>query len=159
MNKIMRFALVLAVLAVVAFAAVSGTVWAGKSVAPAASAPEAGAEASNGISTVRPEGCGAVVPVDSTVSSLCGIATIVSGNGQEIGTSTLGNRPDGFANKKVNVNLTKPGDAKLCFGAKNGGVIYFYNVATETWIPLLTTVENGIACAQISFSGSYVLGK
>lgn len=159
MKKYLRFLLILAILVVFVAVAGSQTAWAGKLAAPAAGLSNAMDNSVSLLTTVRPEGCGAETPIDGTVSTLCGIATIVSDNGRNIGMSYLGNRPDGFKNKKVSVLFSEPGGAILCFGAKDGGTIYFYNMGIETWVPIATTVENGIACARIYASGDYVIGK
>jgi hypothetical protein len=159
MNKVLRFFLILAVL--VGFVAVAGsqTAWANKVAAPVAGSADAAANTTNRLTTVSPGGCGALVLVDRTVTSICGIATVVSNNGEEIGTAFVGNRPDGFKNKLVTILLNRPGDAILCFVARHGGTIYSYNAETQLWTPLATTNDHGIACAQISTSGDYVLGK
>jgi hypothetical protein len=52
------------------------------------------------------------------------------------------------------------GSAKICFAAipQQISVVYFYNLyaANAAWVPLETTVENGIACAAGPKSGVYV---
>jgi hypothetical protein len=52
------------------------------------------------------------------------------------------------------------GSATICFAAipQQQTVVYFHNLydANPTWVPLETTVENGIACAAAPKSGVYV---
>jgi hypothetical protein len=52
------------------------------------------------------------------------------------------------------------GSATICFAAipQQISVVYFYNLysANPAWVPLETTVENGIACAAGPKSGVYV---
>ena len=159
MNKTMRLVLIVAVLVCTVIAAGSQTAWASKPAASVA-APAAAAQGVEGLTTViPPAGCGSQTPVDETLSTLCGVATIVSDNAKLIGTSYLGARPDGFKNKKVLVTLWDAGSASLCFVARSGGTIYFYDTTLQKWTPIFTTVTNGIACAQITQSGEYVLGK
>jgi hypothetical protein len=56
---------------------------------------------------------------------------------------------------------TEDGSWTICFAArpKKTMTIYYYpdNLETvgTTWIPLETTVENGIACAPANYSGVY----
>ena len=159
MNKYMRILLVLALL--VGFVAFAGSqaAWAVKPAAAPAAGASSMANSVSGSTVNPPSGCGSDVPVDLGATTLCGVATVASDNGELIGTSHLANRPEGFKNKMVVVTLFNEGTyGQLCFAARKGGAVYFQNPVTMLWSPIFTVVENGLACASIFQSGNYVLG-
>ncbi len=162
MSKNMRFVIVLVVLAVIVVVAGSRTAWASKAIfgqqpAPVAGNAESDQAASPKIGTVSAQNCGDSVRVlTGEFKSICAIATITAVGETDL-VAILSPDESAFETKLITV-FFEMGSAQLCYAAPDGGVVYFRALHTKDWLPLITGVENGIACAFIAEDGDYAFG-
>jgi hypothetical protein len=52
---------------------------------------------------------------------------------------------------------TRGAKVKICFAVPPGNQVKIYSSSQGSWRALKTTIKNGVACAQVSNSGSYTL--
>ena len=159
MNKTIR--LLLVVILFVGVVAVAGkNAWASPVVpAPAAKVDAGVAQANPQVGTVVVPEHGSVVRVQhkSCPENVSGAATLC---GLETGTdvvASLDPQPAGYLSKIVNLAFAG-GSAKLCFPALHGTEKIYFN-QMGVWTQVSTFYESNKACAIVSISGQYVLGK